>query len=142
MQPSAKRDLNATAWNGHQPHSKDKNFHNGLRKTNSSNYIQSMYLKSVDTEKSKTKGWESLYYTNTNQKRSVISTEGKITVSHSVLMSESCRCAGPRLGGKRGNTSCTSVASSSAEEQHNNSVRLCLFAATEASSDFSLVFKN
>ena len=27
-----------------------------------------MYLKYVDTEKSKMKGWESLYYTNTNQK--------------------------------------------------------------------------
>ena len=34
MQPSA------ATWNGHQPHSKDKNFHNGLRKTNSSNYIE------------------------------------------------------------------------------------------------------
>ena len=59
-----------------------------------------MYLKYVDTEKSKMKGWESLYYTNTNQKRSVISTEGKIIVSHSVLTSESCRCPRPLSGGK------------------------------------------
>lgn len=36
-----------------------------------------MYLKYMDMEKLKVKGQKSMYYTNTNQKRAVTSTERK-----------------------------------------------------------------
>lgn len=70
-----------------------------------------MYLKYMDTEKSKMKGWKTLCYTNTNQKRSVMSTEGKIIVTHSELQRHA-GVPGPCLGEKRGNTSRTAAASS------------------------------